>query len=239
MTEFLKDNPDKTNDISEHLILYIKSKLKDWKESNFNINKEAILALIQIIQNNKGIDKKLGRILFKGLHEKLVDNKVKDQLVNLYFLIMEHLTPTFALGILLKLLKNAKSPNMLKDYADFFEKVIDEFGINFIPVKELVEFGKILASHTNPQVRTSATTLLSVLYKFVGKDLLILLKDIKESTLKIIEESFKEIKVVTNKSEIEKPKRIIKTNTVTNLTTNPTSISNKNNIEHDQSACKS
>lgn len=210
MNEFIKENPDKVKDMSEHLILYIKYKLKDWKEGNFNINKEAIQTLTQIITITKGLDKKLGRNIIKGFHERLSDNKVKENIINLYLLLMEHLTPSYSLNILLTLLKNSKSPSLLKDYAIFIEKSITEFGINSIPVKEVVEFCKNLANHTNPQVRSSATSLLCELYKYIGKDLMILLKDIKESTLKLIEESFNEVKIFTNKNDIEKPKRVVK-----------------------------
>jgi len=213
MNEYLKENSDKSDDLTEHLILFIKNKLKDWKEGNFNINKEAILLLNQIIINNKGIDKKHSKSIIKGFHERITDNKIKDHIISLFLLLMEYVTPTFLLDILLKILKNSKSPSLLKDYSNFFEKVISEFGINTIPVKDLVEFCKILANHTNPQVRSSATTLLCELYKYIGKDLLTLLKDIKESTLKIIEDAFNEVKVITNKSEMEKPKRTVKSST--------------------------
>ena len=61
----------------------------------------------------------------------------------------------------------------------FFEKAIEEFGIKPFPVKDLIEFGKSQAANSNPGVRDSATPLFVILYKFVGKDLLQLIKDIK------------------------------------------------------------
>lgn len=230
MNEYLKENGDKLENLTEHLILFIKNKLKDWKEGNFNINKEAILLLNQIIINNKGIDKKSSKSIIKGFHERLSDNKVKDHIINLYLVLMEYVTPTFVLDIILKTLKNSKSPNLLKDYSNFFEKVISEFGINSMPVKEIVEFCKNLANHTNPQVRSSATTLLCELYKYIGKDLLTLLKDIKESTLKIIEDAFIEVKVITNKNDMEKPKRTIKSAShTTNITASMVKSKGTNN----------
>ena len=233
MNKFIKENPDKVADMTENLILYIKNKLKDWKENNINLNKEAISLLILIITDAKAIDKKIGRNIIKGFHERLSDKLVKEYIINLYLILMEHLTPSFTLNILLTLLKNSKSPNLLKDYASFLEKTITEFGINLMPVKEIVEFCKNLANHTNPQVRTSATTLLCELYKYIGKDLLIMLKDIKESTLKIIEDAFNEVKVISNKNEMEKPKRIIKSNGQTiNTSQNALKAKNKDTSEN-------
>ena len=187
---------------TDQLITYVKIKLKDYKESNFNIIREAVNVYITLISNftGKGFDKKLCANIIKGLFEKLSDAKLKDNISNLLFVMMENIGPKFIITTLLKYLNNEKKPATnptLKEYAILFQKVIEEFGISLTPIKDLVEYCKNLASNTNPQVRNSATSLLCVLYKYVGKDIKTLLKDIKESTLKVIESELDKVKIET------------------------------------------
>jgi hypothetical protein len=125
---------------------------------------------------------------------------------------MENQGPKYILTNIIKTITNEKKPagnSSLKEYSILFERAIDDFSINFIPVKDMVEFCKFLANNTNPQVRNSSTSLLCALYKYVGKELKVLLKDIKESTLKIIES---ELDKVTVETAIPKPKRELKPN---------------------------
>jgi hypothetical protein len=123
--------------------------------------------------------------------------------------MMEKHTPLFILNTLLQQLGKNKSVTVLKEYASLLEKVIEDFGIDLVPVKDIVEYSKTLAANTNPQVRNAATSLLCVLYKYVGKDLKLLLKDIKESTLKVIETELDKITPI-DKSKVVQPKREVK-----------------------------
>lgn len=205
----LKDKSDTINEISRYYISFVKYKLKDWKENNFNIVKEAINTIIEFYTITKKFDKKDCRMIIKGLHEKIADAKVQESVINLFLVLMEHLTPNFVLIYILKLLKNAKSPKLMGDAATFFEKCIEEFGISLMPVKDMVEFAKVIAVHTNPEVRKKSTSLLCSLYKYVGKELLVLLKDIKEATLKVITDAFETVQIVQNPKS-DAPKRVLK-----------------------------
>ena len=71
--------------------------------------------------------------------------------------------------------------------------MIDEFGINMFPVKELIDFASSSAGHSNVQVRNSSMALFAMLYKHLGEPVRNFMKDIKESTMKVIEEEFKKI----------------------------------------------
>lgn len=191
----------------ENFIVYIRAQLKNFKEINFNIIREASVLYLYLLSNFKEFGKNYATTIIKGLHEKLGDNKLKDNITSLLISMMEHFTPKYIIIMLLKHLEKNKSVTLLKEYSAFFEKVIEEFGIGTVPVKELVEYSKLLAANTNPQVRSSATNLLCTLYKYIGKDIKTLLKDIKESTLKVIEQELDKIQIVENTN---KPKREIK-----------------------------
>ena len=66
-----------------------------------------------------------------------------------------------------------------------------------------------MAGNSNPQVRTSATNLICVLYKYLGEDLKPLLKDIKESTMKMIEAELSKVTII-EKNDLDKNKNIKK-----------------------------
>jgi hypothetical protein len=69
----------------------------------------------------------------------------------------------------------------------------EEFGAMSMPLKEMIEFAKLCTNHQNQQVRTAAMALFSMLYKHCGEMVRPFLKDIKESTMKLIEEEFSKI----------------------------------------------
>lgn len=69
----------------------------------------------------------------------------------------------------------------------------DEFTVVAMPLREMVDYAKIAANHSNAQVRTASMALFAMLYKHAGEAVRNFLKDIKESTSKLIEEEFTKI----------------------------------------------
>lgn len=69
----------------------------------------------------------------------------------------------------------------------------DEFTVVAMPLREMVDYSKIAANHSNAQVRTASMALFAMLYKHAGEAVRNFLKDIKESTSKLIEEEFTKI----------------------------------------------
>ena len=60
-----------------------------------------------------------------------------------------------------------------------------------MPFKEMIDFGKTAVDNKNAAVRTAANTLFAALYKHVGEPIRNFMSEIKESTLKVIEDEFK------------------------------------------------
>lgn len=69
----------------------------------------------------------------------------------------------------------------------------DEFGVLNMAPKEMIDFGILAVNHTNPQVRTQAMALFAIMYQHAGETIKNFLKDIKESTLKLIEDEFAKV----------------------------------------------
>ena len=62
--------------IIEALVKFIKSKMKDWKESNLNIIKEAIALFTTIAQNCDKVNKRAVSCVMPFLSDKIGDVKV-------------------------------------------------------------------------------------------------------------------------------------------------------------------
>ena len=86
--------------------------------------------------------------------------------------------------------------SILIEYSNLFSKILsDESLQNKISSKELIEYSKYMANNNNPQVRTASIQLISILYKLYGTSVKSAIKDIKESTLKIIEAELDKIEL--------------------------------------------
>jgi hypothetical protein len=69
----------------------------------------------------------------------------------------------------------------------------DDFGVGNMALKEMIDYAILAANHTNPQVRTASMALFAIMYQHAGETIKNFLKDIKESTLKLIEEEFTKV----------------------------------------------
>ena len=201
LANYVKTNSDDCNKHIDIILRFIKLKLKDYKENNFNIIKEAINVFIALAENCEGFVKKHSYIVVKKLHEKFGDNKLKVAVAELFLIFMQYHGPKYITNVIIKYMHSVKGPTILKEFGLFLETVIQEFGINIIPIKEIVEFSKILASNPNPQLRNVATTILCLIYKNIGPTIKKFLNDIKEATLKVIESEFEKITVNTSASD--------------------------------------
>ena len=156
------------------------------------------------------LDKKYIETLIKGTYEKMSDSKLKETLSTLINTLIENYSPYTIINNILSLMLNDKKAKLIvmKEYCIFFEKVIDDYGTDTIDLKQLISFAVNLANNTNPQARTASSSLICMIYKYVGNEIKPLLKDIKESTLKVIEGEMEKVTVLDRKTI--KPKKAIK-----------------------------
>ena len=215
------------------LFNYIKSKMKNFKETNFNIIRESFNVFISLLRK-KNLSKDNLLLLINIYYEKLADIKLKDNLIELINVAIEEsiIDLNSIIFNLISKISKKKNPKILNEYSNLFIKLIEENNTKDLPINEIVNYCKLMAGNTNPQVRNSATNLICTLYKYLGEDLKPLLKDIKESTLKIIEAELE--KIVIEKKEMDKnknAKKIIKKNSKNEK--NPKSIKGELNPEEE------
>ena len=62
-----------------------------------------------------------------------------------------------------------------------------------MPIKECIDYATLTCGHSNVQVRNAAMALFAMLYKHCGETVRSFMTDIKESTMKVIDEELKKI----------------------------------------------
>ena len=187
----------------ETIFNYIRIKLNNFKETNINLIKEAYLCYLSLFQIP--IQQQYLNIFLKSCYEKISEQKLKETFISLLTTSIDHYSLHNVLTQLFSLINNNKKAkiHVLKEYALFFEKVIEDYysAINTIDIKPLLIFAVNLANNTNPQARSASICLICSLYKYIGDDIKLFLKDIKESTLKIIEQEMLKVTVITHKQQ--------------------------------------
>ena len=154
------------------LFNYIKSKMKNFKETNFNIIREALNIFISLLKI-KSLSKDNLLLLINTYFEKISDIKLKDNYIELINTAIEESiidTGSIISNIISKISKK-KNSKLLNEYSTLFSKLIEENDIKDLPINDIVTYSKLMAGNSNPQVRTSATNLICILYKYMGEDL--------------------------------------------------------------------
>lgn len=207
----LESNFDKNN--FDIFFMYIYIKLNSFKETNFNLMKEGIQCIISMFSeinnnydsmSNKITDKKYIKTLLNDLFEKISDNKLKDTYLNLLDILQNNYSIKEILDILFEKLKNTNKVNVLKEYAIYIKYLIEikkifENNDENVNIKNVIDFAIKLSNNANPQVRKIAVSIFCLLYKYIGPDLKLFIKEIKnESTLKVIEKELSQIIIDTN-----------------------------------------
>lgn len=127
------------------------------------------------------------------LSDKLGDVKLLNSVSELLLSLSETVTPKYVALQLLKYGSQAKAPNVIKETCNILSRLTDEFGFSCMPVKEMIDFAIVSVNNSNPQVRTASMALFAMLYKHAGEAVKNFIKDVKESTMKLIEEEFNKV----------------------------------------------
>ena len=209
INEFINNKTQNSYNVND-LIEYMKLKLKNYKETNFNINREAIIIYINMIKK-KILSKDLLIPIILAYHEKLADIKLKDNLIELIKYSFDIIEPDNILKQIIGKISKKNNAKLLIEYSIFFGNIVEEYDIKDLPNKDIIDFCKVMANNSNAQVRTSAISLLCILYKYLGKDVKTLTRDIKESTLKLIDAELDRVKVIDPKESAGKKKKAAST----------------------------
>ena len=121
---------------------------------------------------------------------------------------------------------------LLNEYSNYFITIINDNNINNIPTQDLMEYTLNMLNNQNMQVRQSGINLLCNIYKYIGNNVNIFLKDIKEPILKIIYKELNKIKVIKNHNNKNKFSNINVTNNNNEIIKRHCSKNRKDNVSN-------
>lgn len=204
--EIIEKQPNKT--MIEAVAKFVKSKMKEFKESNINLMKGTVDLWLCITQNCEEINKRTMQCAMQFFVDKIGDVKMSTAIKEMLMNAAELVSPKYISLQVIKYAATAKAPNTIKDSCNMISDLIEDFGMGGFPVKEIIDFGKVAVAHATPAVRQAAIKMFTKIYQHVGEAIRSFMGDIKESTLKLIDAELKSI-TPYKKGEHEK-KRFLK-----------------------------
>ena len=206
INKFIETNDLEVNN-SNDLFEYLRFKLKNFKETNFNVNREAINVFITLTKKKLIIKENLLSVIL-GYHDKITDSKLKDNFLILLNSCLDIIEPNLLLKQLLMQISKKNNPKLFIEYSFYLGKIVEKYNsTKDLPYKEITEFCKIMANNSNPLCRNAGTNLICILYRYYGDEIRKLIKDIKESTLKNIENEISKITVIERRNSINNKHR--------------------------------
>ena len=203
------ENEENLNQNYDFYLKFIIIKSKSFKENNLVIFKESLICLNTLIKKLPSFfSKKYYNYLLKLLIERISDKKVQNELTDIIESLIEKTSPKEVILCLIRQIRNKTVP-ILNGGAIIINNLINpnnnsindnkiKDNIHLFPIKDIIEFCCFLENNSKSQCRNSGTNILCSLYAFLGSSIKPLLKDLKESTFKAIEEKFEKITVISS-----------------------------------------
>lgn len=179
--------------MSEHSTVLVQAMqyVPGWDEKNFQVMGKQF-ELVKLMANDApGFTKRDGYVAILGLMEKLSDIKLKGVSFDTLLSISEAVGPQFVLNLLHKKAAVHKNPKILSEALNFTSSAVQEFGLQAMNVKLLLDWVKEDLGSTNAGVRNSAINLLGVMHGFLGPVLGDMVRnDVKPALMTAIEGEF-------------------------------------------------
>ena len=202
---FIRENAETVGPSIEYVFKYIRAKLKDWKESNLSVVKEAFNTILSITETPEiPLTKRCFSVISPLIINNLHDSKYTESCNKIVTGFVETISPKFMIMQIVehfletKDSKTAKvNPKALTEVANLLVKLLDVLTLNYFPLKDTIDFSKTVLANTNIQARNAAISLLKSIYQQLGPPLNDFLNDVNPQTLKTLNAEFE--KIVPNK----------------------------------------
>ena len=193
--QWVNASEGKISDISEALFMFIKLTVKDWKENNVNLTKMAF-EIMKTVSELATISKRAAcAALTPAALEKLSEAKLIDCYTSCLLSLSEAIGPRFVVGQIIKSTSDSNKPKVVSECLSIICRIIADFGVHKIVLKEVIDYAKLGLNQANPVIKKSAQALTVKIYSYIGDNLLPLLGDIKEATLKALQEDFSKTQI--------------------------------------------
>ncbi|XP_040601761.1 cytoskeleton-associated protein 5 isoform X2 [Mesocricetus auratus] len=168
------------------------AKKPGWKETNFQVM-QMKLHIVALIAQKGNFSKTSAQIVLDGLVDKIGDVKCGNNAKEAMTAIAEACMLPWTAEQVMSMAFSQKNPKNQSETLNWLSNAIKEFGFSGLNVKAFISNVKTALAATNPAVRTSAITLLGVMFLYVGPSLRMFFEDEKPALLSQIDAEFEKM----------------------------------------------
>ncbi|XP_006896776.1 PREDICTED: cytoskeleton-associated protein 5 isoform X2 [Elephantulus edwardii] len=168
------------------------AKKPGWKETNFQVM-QMKLHIVALIAQKGNFSKTSAQVVLDGLVDKIGDVKCGNNAKEAMTAIAEACMLPWTAEQVMSMAFSQKNPKNQSETLNWLSNAIKEFGFSGLNVKAFISNVKTALAATNPAVRTSAITLLGVMYLYVGPSLRMFFEDEKPALLSQIDAEFEKM----------------------------------------------
>ncbi|GAB0190350.1 cytoskeleton-associated protein 5 [Grus japonensis] len=168
------------------------AKKPGWKETNFQVM-QMKLHIVALIAQKGNFSKTSAQVVLDGLVDKVGDVKCGSNAKEAMTAIAEACQLPWTAEQVVAMAFSQKNPKNQSETLNWLSNAIKEFGFSGLNVKAFISNVKTALAATNPAVRTSAITLLGVMYLYVGPPLRMFFEDEKPALLSQIDAEFEKM----------------------------------------------
>ncbi|NWW54387.1 CKAP5 protein, partial [Pedionomus torquatus] len=168
------------------------AKKPGWKETNFQVM-QMKLHIVALIAQKGNFSKTSAQVVLDGLVDKVGDVKCGSNAKEAMTAIAESCQLPWTAEQVVAMAFSQKNPKNQSETLNWLSNAIKEFGFSGLNVKAFISNVKTALAATNPAVRTSAITLLGVMYLYVGPSLRMFFEDEKPALLSQIDAEFEKM----------------------------------------------
>ncbi|NXC96613.1 CKAP5 protein, partial [Certhia familiaris] len=169
------------------------AKKPGWKETNFQVVMQMKLHIVALIAQKGNFSKTSAQVVLDGLVDKVGDVKCGTNAKEAMTAIAEACQLPWTAEQVVAMAFSQKNPKNQSETLNWLSNAIKEFGFSGLNVKAFISNVKTALAATNPAVRTSAITLLGVMYLYVGPSLRMFFEDEKPALLSQIDAEFEKM----------------------------------------------
>uniref|UniRef100_A0A673H1S5 Cytoskeleton-associated protein 5-like n=1 Tax=Sinocyclocheilus rhinocerous TaxID=307959 RepID=A0A673H1S5_9TELE len=168
------------------------AKKPGWKETNFQVM-QMKLHIVGLIAQKGSFSKTSALVVLDGLVDKIGDVKCGSNAKEALTAIGEAYSLPWTAEQVVSMAFTQKNPKNQAETLSWLANAMKEFGFAGINVKAFINNVKTALGATNPAVRTSAITLLGVMYLYMGAPLRMFFEDEKPALLSQIDAEFEKM----------------------------------------------
>ncbi|CAA0825263.1 Protein MOR1 [Striga hermonthica] len=178
-------------DSSVEILVRLLCVVPGWNEKNVQVQQQVIDIITHIASTSAKFPKKCVVLCLLGITERVADIKTRAQAMKCLTTFCESAGPGFIFERMYTIMKDHKNPKVLSEGLLWMVSAVEDFGISYIKLKDLIDFCKDVGLQSSAAATRNATVkLIGSLHKFVGPDIKSFLADVKPALLSALDAEY-------------------------------------------------